>query len=190
MEASINWNIEKNWAIENIPGTTLLYTDMNSQAFSYILPLIRAAGGLSLSQICTITGLEGSTIQNWVKRGWVGDMKRSKKYNERQVARILILNALRGSLQLDSIAHLLTYTSGVDGDLVNEGDLFSFMCDAAKNVGLNITNAEAIIEQLLADYTGGEERKNRLSKTLPIMVYACVCADLQQTANLRLMELV
>ena len=181
------------WVLKNIPGTTLPYTDKNAQAFSYIRPLITAAGGLSLSQICTIAGLEGSTIQNWVKRGWIGGSVRSKKYNERQVARILILNALRNCLQLDYIAKLMTYANGGASELgggIDEGDLFSYMCDAAKNVGLNLNNADMLIDQVLENYEGGAEGKERLRKTLFVMVYACVCAELSETANMRLMELI
>ena len=181
------------WELKNIPGTTLPYTDANAQAFSYIRPLITAAGGLSLSQICTIAGLEGSTIQNWVKRGWIGGSVRSKRYNERQVARILILNALRNCLQLDYIAKLMTYVSGGSPDLdggIDEGDLFSYMCGAAKNVGLNLNNAEPLIDQMLDGYKGTPETKARLQKSLSVMVYACVCAELSETANLRLLELI
>jgi transposase len=175
-----------NWETQNIPGTTLPYTDANAQAFSYIRPMITAAGGLSLSQVCTITGLEGSTIQNWVKRGWVGGSLKSKKYDERQVAIILIFNALRGCLQLDYIAKLLKSVGGV----VEEGDLFSYMCEAVRTVGLNLDGAEQVIGHMLDGYTSGGDGKERLGKALTVMLYACVCTELSQTANLRLMQLV
>ena len=77
--------------METILGTTMPYTDDGAGAFSMILPLIAAAGGFTLSQVKAITGLEGSTIQNWVKRGWVSNPK-GKKYDERQLPRILLIS--------------------------------------------------------------------------------------------------
>jgi hypothetical protein len=174
--------------LENIPGTTLPYTDANSRAFSYIRPLITATGGLSLSQICTITGLEGSTIQNWVKRGWIGGSFKSKKYDERQVATILIFTALRSCLQFESIAKLIAYVNAPDGGATNEGDLFSYMCEAVREIGFNIDNTEPVLERVLNAYNG--ENRERLKKALTVMVYACICTDLSQAANLRLMQLI
>ncbi|GHV04723.1 hypothetical protein FACS1894217_00460 [Clostridia bacterium] len=154
------------------------YTNQNT--FSQIQLLVTAAGGLSLSQICTITGLEGGAIQNWVKRGWVGGSVKSKKYNEQQVASILILNALRGCLRFEDIANLLSYAKG----LIEPGDLFGYMCQAVRNVGTDLGGAERVIDGILAGQ--GE----RLRKVLSVMVHACICAELSQTANLKLRELV
>ena len=73
-----------------IPGTSLEYKGEGSM-FSMLLPIIRAGDGLTLSQVCSITGLEPSTIQNWVKRGYVARPVK-KKYRERQLARILMIS--------------------------------------------------------------------------------------------------
>ena len=55
-----------------IPGTTLKYSEAaRNDSFSMIAPVLEATGGLTLSQLSTLTGLEGTTIQNWIKRGWV-----------------------------------------------------------------------------------------------------------------------
>lgn len=55
-----------------LPGTTLaLPKDKTTNAFSVIEPVLDATGGLTLRQVCDMTGLPASTIQNWVKRaGW------------------------------------------------------------------------------------------------------------------------
>ncbi len=89
-----------------LPGTTLPYYEEEGSAFLPIRKMVLEAGGFSLSQLCTLTGLEGTTIQNWVKRGWVPKSDHNKKYAERQVARILLISALRDGLQLDQIAML------------------------------------------------------------------------------------
>ncbi|MDR2605677.1 MAG: DUF1836 domain-containing protein, partial [Oscillospiraceae bacterium] len=138
--------------IINIPGTTIPYSDTNIAAFSYIKPLILATGGLSLSQICAITGLEPSTIQNWVKRTWIGAVK-DKKYTEGQVARILIFNALRGCMQLDNIAKLLKYINGIPmditDDIIEEGDLFNYLCACVRAVGYDISSVPRVIGAVL-----------------------------------------
>ncbi|MDR3209795.1 MAG: DUF1836 domain-containing protein [Oscillospiraceae bacterium] len=183
--------------IKNIPGTMLPYSDTNVKAFSNIKPLIAAAGGLSLSQVCAITGLEGSTIQNWVKRGWVGAL-REKKYSEGQVARVLIINALRDCLQLESIARLLTFVNGVvmdpTDDIVEEGELFNCLCEAARvtELGENVSRASvaAAVDRVLEGYAGGDEARSRLRAALIVMVYACLCSELSQTTNTLLAQII
>ena len=55
-----------------IPGTTVSYKEGNeNNVYGLIEPVLKATGGLTLAQVRKITGLETTTIQNWVKRGWV-----------------------------------------------------------------------------------------------------------------------
>jgi DNA-binding transcriptional MerR regulator len=176
-----------------IPGTTLPYSDTNATAFAHIRPLIAATRGLGLAQVCAITGLEGSTIQNWVKRGWIGKL-RDKKYNESQVARILIINALRGCLQLDNIARLMTYVNGVvedpTDDIVDEGELFSCLCEAARSPELIESISEErvgrTVDWALREYKGSETARERLRAALIVMVYACLTSELANATNLML----
>ena len=58
--------------------------------------------GVMLSQIKEISGIDGSTLQNWVKRGWIGNTV-NKKYSKNQLARILIINMLRDTMHLEEI---------------------------------------------------------------------------------------
>ena len=79
---------------KKIPGTTLRYNEQAKlAAYSVVAPVIEATGGLTLSQLSKLTGLEGSTIQNWIKRGWVSTTV-GKKYSDKQVIRILLINML------------------------------------------------------------------------------------------------
>ena len=83
------------------PGTTLPFdSKFCENSFFIISSLCAATGGITLSQLTEMTGLEGTTIQNWVKRGWVSKTI-GKKYNERQIARILIISILRDSIHLE-----------------------------------------------------------------------------------------
>lgn len=125
--------------IKYIPGTTIKYTpSAHDAAFSVIAPILEAAGGLTLSQLSGITGLEGSTIQNWIKRGWVSPGK-GKKYSEKQILRILIINMLRGAMTLENIARLMTYINGdvedTSDDIIEDIELYNCLCRIIFNAG-------------------------------------------------------
>ena len=114
------------------PGTTIPYTEAaRNTAFSVISPMLEATGGLTLSQLSHLTGLEGSTIQNWIKRGWVSPT-RAKKYSQQQVLRILLINMLRGAMTLENIANLMTYINGdvedTSDDIIEEAELYNCLC--------------------------------------------------------------
>ncbi len=115
-----------------LPGTTMVYDERAGEdTFALIRPMITATGGLSLSQLSKLTGIEGSTIQNWVKRGWVAPSDK-RKYGERSVVRVLIINILKGTLKLEDIAVLMKYVNGdvVDSsdDLIDDTALYNLLC--------------------------------------------------------------
>lgn len=115
-----------------IPGTTLKFTETaRAAAFSVISPVLEATGGLTLSQLSKLTGLEGTTIQNWIKRGWVSSTK-GKKYSEKQVLRILLINMLRNVMKLDDIANLMSYVNGdvedTSDDIIADIHLYNMLC--------------------------------------------------------------
>ena len=82
------------------------------------LPLIRTADGLTLRQVCSLSGLESTTIQNWIKRGYVPHPI-GKKYLGRHLARILLISELREGLQIERVGELLRY---INGDTDDESD--------------------------------------------------------------------
>ncbi len=50
------------------PGTAMAVSmQSGDSAFAAIEPILTATGGLTLAQVEGLTGLNGSTIQNWVK---------------------------------------------------------------------------------------------------------------------------
>ena len=98
--------------LTTIPGTMLPFEEgLEQNAFAVLTPLLSVTRGLTLSQISEVTGLQGSTIQNWVKRGWVANPK-NRRYEERQVARVILINMLKPSLQLETIVSLMKYING------------------------------------------------------------------------------
>ena len=84
----------------------------NGKAFEPIRIAMKLTGGFTLSQLAEISGLEATTIQNWVKRGWIEPPK-DRRYGETSIARVLIIKMffnfstnfiLKSSLSFSSIA--------------------------------------------------------------------------------------
>ena len=163
-----------------IPGTKISYTDGNI-GFSYFAPLIRATDGLTLSQVCTLTGLETSTIQNWVKRGFV-PRPISKPYRERHLARILLISALRDSMQIDRVGELLRFINGdtddESDDIISEEKLYDVFCLLTAKCNENIFDekeVEFLVTQATESYDPpDEESLRRLRQALTVMAYAYI----------------
>ena len=91
---------------------------------SVLSPIFSLGSGLLLSQITHIAdNLTKETIQNWVKRNYVDPPRKGRFYDENQVARILIFNALRRVLELDDIKLLLQAIRDASGGTLAEKEL-------------------------------------------------------------------
>ena len=118
-----------------LPGTTI-ETDLSKpDAAERMFSPMFMAGGLVLSQVSQLTGLEPHVIQNWVKRGFVSSPV-AKKYSRRQFCRIVIINFLKDSFQLDRIVKMLQYINGSlsneEDDLVDDYTLYGYFVKAVK----------------------------------------------------------
>jgi len=167
------------------PGMSANPTD---KGFERIEMLLAATGGLSLSQVCAVTGLEGSTIQNWVKRGWV-EHPIGKKYEEVHIARIMIINALKECIKLEHIALLMSYVNGKPGDdskaIIKESTLYSYLCEALKQSSQtddhSKSGVESVINDVIKDYRNpNPDSRVRIRKALTLMMFACVCTDVKR----------
>lgn len=176
-----------------IPGTTLPLTEEAAvRAFSVLEPVFAVSGGgLLLSQITEMTGLSATTIQNWVKRGWVSKPV-GKKYGELQVARILLINLLRPAMQLEHIAALLAYVNGrVDDrtdDIIPETALYTMVCAAILKLEAGREfHHESVIALIGAQLEGYEgpvpDAKERLTDALEVMLLNIAAATLMQQAD-------
>lgn len=164
-----------------IPGTTLQYSEQaRNSAFSVISPVLEATGGLTLSQLSKLTGLEGSTIQNWIKRGWVSSTK-GKKYSQRQVLRILLINMLRGAMKLEDIAKLMRYVNGdvedTSDDIIDDAVLYNILCRiifTAEDEGAFETKSvkELISRELKASEKSIRSDEEKLHKAMFVMIMA------------------
>ncbi|MCQ2470528.1 MAG: DUF1836 domain-containing protein [Clostridia bacterium] len=172
-----------------IPGTVLHYSD-ESGIFSVFKPMITAAKGLTLGQVCSITGLSPSTIQNWVKRGFVAHPI-NKKYFSRQLARILLISSLRECMQIDRIGELMKMVNGSaddeSDDIISEEALYEYFCEIIRcmdSQGTFHTEAKEIIERTISEYTGPDSgAKERLTLALLTMVSTYMSGKLKQEAD-------
>lgn len=165
-----------------IPGTVLKKKDMgNANGMVFLNKIFFITDGIMLSQIRKITGLDSSTVQNWVKRGWICK-PHNRRYSKDQLARILIINMLRKNTQLEKIDFLLKYINGNlnsrEDDIIPESVLYAYitriidrMTESSENAGLAVNLLEKQIEECTQDYAepvSGAAR--RLRKALKIIV--------------------
>ena len=179
-----------------VPGTVMPYTDVAGGMFSVFRPMITATDGLTLGQVSALTGLEYSTVQNWVKRGFVAHPVQ-KKYYERQLARILLIAALRDCLKIEQIAALLSAVNGdvedAGVDIISESRLYDYLCEAVRLLDVDRLSADkvdAAVARVTADYVGPDATaKGRLSAALRVMVLAFMAGCLAREATLGLSAL-
>ena len=115
-----------------IPGTVITRSSSGGVTGTDFLDRIFfVSDGIMLAQIRDICGIDGTTLQNWTKRGWV-DNPKSKKYTKDQLARILIINMLRDCMRLDSIVFVISYINGRVYDrsdsILTESVLYGYIC--------------------------------------------------------------
>lgn len=178
-----------------IPGTTLEYNESNGM-FASLRPLIRATNGLTLSQVCAITGLEASTIQNWVKRGFVA-RPINKKYYERQLARILLISTLREAMPLDTIGELMQIINGSandeSDDIISEEDLYDCFCSVITSEKERIITESEVpqrIKSAVKSYNPPDKKAyETLTSALEVMAYAYISSQYKKLAKSKMEKL-
>lgn len=178
-----------------IPGTTLTGKRENAEEVENMLQSLFLAGGLTLSQVANITGLEPYTVQNWVKRGFLAPPQ-NKRYTLEQLCRIININMLKGILPLEQICQLMSY---LNGDLVDETDdlvddtllyvLFVRLAARARNIGDSQEWDHALKEVTAVYREPVPGAREKLMKVLKIMLTAWVAGCLKQEAEKMLTEL-
>ena len=164
-----------NWTI---PGTTLEAQRENAGRTAELFRSMFLAGGMVLSQVSSITGLELYTIQNWVKRGFLSPPQ-NKRYNIQQLCRIININMLKGALPMERICSLLSY---INGDLADESDdiiddavlyfMFVKLAARARHLGGDQSWEQALEEATASyaePYPGAREK---VIKVLRVMLMA------------------
>ena len=159
------------------------------RSFAQFSAVIRAADGLSLAQVCSITGLEPSTIQNWIKRGFV-PRPEHKRYGERHLARILLIASLRDCLLIDRIGELMRYVNGnaddTADDLITEEALYDLFNAAVASVRDIYVPPELIGEKvagIVSDMIDDPAARERVIPAVTVMVGACIAARYKREAD-------
>ena len=175
-----------NWII---PGTTLEGSRAAADRTEELFQSMFLAGGLALSQVAGITGVEPYTIQNWVKRGYLPP-PRNKRYDMEQTCRIINMNMLKGALALEQVCGLMTY---INGSLSDESDdiiddtvlYFMFVRLAARARQMDSTEDwNAALDEVMAQYTEPfPGAKEKIVQVLRIMLTAWIAARMRQEAE-------
>lgn len=179
--------------IRKLPGTTIEAANRNAESARELLDNIFMAGGLVLSQVSGLTGLEPYIVQNWVKRGFLSPPQH-KKYTKRQFCRIAIINMLRDAIQIDRIVGLLSFINGrlddESDDIIDDSQLYVYYIEAVNgveresdisDVGEKVRKCvEAAVQGFDEPFPGA---KNRLLKVLAVMVFAHYSAVMKACAE-------
>ena len=178
-----------------IPGTVLEIQRENADGVEEMFSSMFLAGGIVLSQVSNITGLEPYTVQNWVKRGFLSPPQR-KRYSLNQLCRILQINMLKSVLPLEQICGLLSYINGKldeeSDDIIDDSHLYFLfvrLASRARELDDPATWEQALAEAL-ADYQEPVPgAKARIEKALRVMLTAWVAARMRHAAEKMLQEL-
>lgn len=165
-----------------LPGTALQARRGDADKTGELFQSMFLAGGLTLSQVSSITGLEAHTIQNWVKRGFLAPPQH-KRYNLEQVCRIITINMLKGAMTLEKICSLMQY---INGDLTDDSDdliddaelyfMFVKLAARARHIGGD-QNWEQALDEATSGYSepvpGSRERVIKVLRTMLTAWIAC-----------------
>ena len=174
----------------NLPGTTL----QADRAKDLFQPMF-LAGGLTLSQVASITGLEPYAIQNWVKRGFLASPV-NKRYSCNQFCRIVTINMLRTAMPMEKICSLLAYVNGrlddESDDLIDDTVLYFMflrLAARARHIG-GKDRWDVAIADILSTYDEPiPGAKERIDRVLRIMLTAWIGVQTIRRAEQMLGEL-
>ncbi len=174
---------------EKLPGTQLEMTWDDPGQISEQFNAMFLPGGMMLSQVSGITGLEPYTIQNWVKRGFLSPPLK-KRYTLRQLCRIININMLKGVLPMERICSLLGYVNGQlddeSDDMIDDATLYFMFCrlTASTEALYNREKWELILDETMKDYVEPVPgAKERVRQVLRIMLTAWVAARVGREAE-------
>jgi len=191
--------------IRKLPGSTIEANVSYDGADKILTPMFYS-GGLVLSQVAQLTGLEGYIIQNWIKRKYIMPPF-NKKYSRNQLCRIFIINTLKHCFTLDQIITILNYVNNSakgepqyaggfadDGLLINEAvisdsDLYIYFINVLTslrtedNDGLRTNNLDDAIAGATSEYAqSSKHARNRLADVLKIMIAAYASYEIKENA--------
>ena len=182
-----------NWTL---PGTTITARREDADQTRKQFDALFLAGGLALSQVAAITGLEPYTIQNWVKRGFLSPPQ-GKRYTKDQVCRIITINMLKGTLTLEQACGLMSYVNGdladTTDDLINDAELYFMfvrLAAGARHIGGTEAWDDAMAQALRSYREPVPGARERVEKALRIMLNTWISNRMRQQVEDMLKQLV
>lgn len=178
-----------------LPGTVMEARREEADRLESQFSAMFLAGGMVLSQVASITGLEPYTVQNWVKRGFLPAPER-KRYSMNQVCRIININMLKSVLPMERICGLLIYINGdlddTSDDIIDDAQLYFMFVRLAAHYRV-MHNSDGRDEQINAELAHYTEpfpgAKERVQKVLRVMLTAWASAQLRQVAEQMLTDM-
>ncbi|MBO5252859.1 MAG: DUF1836 domain-containing protein [Clostridia bacterium] len=183
-----------NWTL---PGTVLSVDLDREESAEEVFSAMFLTGGLVLSQVTQVTGLEPYIVQNWVRRGFLSPPQQ-RKYTRRQLSRILTINALKSALSIDQICSLLRYINGAlddeGDDTIDDTQFYRAFVLLARTVTREGYPAPEELGPMLDRSLAAYEEpvpgaKQRIKAVLRILITAWRSAQLQSEAQRMLLEL-
>lgn len=178
-----------------IPGTILTARAEETPYLEEKFKSMFLGGGMMLSQVAAVTGLEPYTIQNWVKRGFLTNPVQ-KRYTLRQLCRILNINMLKSALPMEEICGLLQYINGnlsdESDDLIDDSSLYFLFVQLASyhRQMKDPAGRDAYLQELLESYPEPVPgARARVEQVLRIMLTAWAASQLCQQAEEMVNEL-
>ncbi len=179
---------------ELIPGTILRRDEMgNVTGLEFLNKIFYISNGIMLANIKDISGIGGTTLQNWTKRGWVENAT-YKKYNIDQLAHILIINMLRECMNLDKIAFIISYINGRvydrSDDIIRDSILYDYICRildklmTSENATEDSVTLRQYITEVTEDYVETIEGATvRLRNALEIIIIAYYASIIKKRSD-------
>ncbi len=178
-----------------IPGTTLEIERSQVEFIEQQFGSMFLAGGMVLSQVAAITGVEPYTVQNWVKRGFLPSPQ-NKRYNMNQLCRIINISMLKAVLPMEKIVGMLSYINGnlddISDDIIDDSRLYFMFIRLAVNARQMDTpeHIDTQIDAVMESYAApAADASQRVEKVLRIMLTAWAAAQLHEKAQKMVAEL-
>ncbi len=176
--------------ITTFPGTTVEVSSLSRGSSRTLFDGIFAAGGITLSQVSAMTGLEPYMIQNWVKRGFITSPVK-RLYSREQFAGIIIINMLKETLHIDKICGLIDLITGPTeselDDLVKNNELYHMYVDMYSDPDLELDDSASIASAAEKATESYDERipggRDKLIKILTVMFFAHSATQLRRSAE-------
>ena len=172
-----------------LPGTQLQICREDTGDIQRVLSSLFLAGGITLSQLCAITGVEAYTVQNWVKRGFLPPPKQ-KHYDIDQLCRVIHIQILKSVMPMEQVTALLGYVNGRlddrSDDLIPDSRLYAMFVRLMASPGQLFSPQEqeiALSAVICSDTTLCPGAAERVEKALRILLAAWLSLRMRQEAE-------